>query len=337
MSLSRPAHRAWATITRHKRPHANRHFHCLHQLQAGHKPKHPSIKASDLGLIKNEAIQKLQPYSAEQKKQLAAKYTPEQIAAIEAGESAISPEDLYEQGTARTDTMALQYLDDFATVHPLVDKQIKAPESNYDPNLRFKEDDEIAEDLGKFIENAPEEATELDWTKFDEEQRLTVGLEAAERDDPSSLAPTIPKFMHAGIHYQAGGDDDDGDNNEHTQRLMRQTGLDKRAIRRIRVKNLVTHRVVNQTRLGKVSSIYYLTVAGNGNGLVGIGEGKAIEFEDGRRQASNGAIRNMRPIPRYEERTIFGDVHGKVGATELVLMTRPPGMMPATSTMPFEA
>jgi ribosomal protein S5 len=31
------------------------------------------------------------------------------------------------------------------------------------------------------------------------------------------------------------------------------------------------------------------------------------------------AIRNMQPIPRYENRTIYGDVKGKVGATELQL------------------
>lgn len=33
----------------------------------------------------------------------------------------------------------------------------------------------------------------------------------------------------------------------------------------------------------------------------------------------------MQPILRYEDRTIFGDVEGKVGAVELKLMTRPPG------------
>jgi hypothetical protein len=34
----------------------------------------------------------------------------------------------------------------------------------------------------------------------------------------------------------------------------------------------------------------------------------------------------MQPVPRYENRTIFGDVTGKVGAVELQLMHRPPGM-----------
>ena len=111
----------------------------------------------------------------------------------------------------------------------------------------------------------------------------------------------------------------------HLLRLCQQTGMTTDEIKRIRVKNLVAHRVVNQTRMGKIQSLYYLTIAGNQNGMVGIGEGKAVEDEDGRRQAMMNAIRNMRPIARYEERTIFGEVEGKVGAAVVRLSSRPPG------------
>ena len=110
-------------------------------------------------------------------------------------------------------------------------------------------------------------------------------------------------------------------------RLSQQTGLTPIEISRLRVKNLVNHRVVNQTRMGKISSLYFLTIAGNEDGMLGIGEGKAAEDEDGRRQAMMAAIRNMRPVPRYEDRTIFGDVEGKVGASIVQLSTRPPGML----------
>jgi len=111
----------------------------------------------------------------------------------------------------------------------------------------------------------------------------------------------------------------------HMLRLMQQTGFSLQEIRRIRVKNLVSHRVVNQTRMGKIQSLYFLTIAGNENGMVGVGEGKAAEDEDGRRQAMMNAIRNMRPIARYEERTIYGDVEAKVGASVVQLYSRPPG------------
>ncbi|KAK4617565.1 37S ribosomal protein S5, mitochondrial [Fulvia fulva] len=111
----------------------------------------------------------------------------------------------------------------------------------------------------------------------------------------------------------------------HMLRLSQQTGLDKDQIRKIRVKNLITHRVVNQTRMGKIQSLYFLTIAGNQNGMVGVGEGKAAEDEDGRRQAMMNAIRNMKPIPRYEDRTIYGEVEAKVGASIVRLSSRPPG------------
>lgn len=110
-----------------------------------------------------------------------------------------------------------------------------------------------------------------------------------------------------------------------TLRLSQQTGFTPEEIRNLRVKNLVTHRVVNQTRMGKIQSLYHLYVAGNEDGMLGIGEGKAIEEEDGRKQAMNAAIRNMKPIPRYEGRTIFGDAEGKVGASIVQLSSRGPG------------
>ena len=108
-------------------------------------------------------------------------------------------------------------------------------------------------------------------------------------------------------------------------RLMQMTGLNTGQISSLRVKSIVDHRVANQTRLGKIYKMYYLSVAGNGNGLVGIGEGKSADSAEARTQSQYRAIRNMRPIMRYEGRTIFGDVKGKMSATELELYSRPPG------------
>ena len=109
------------------------------------------------------------------------------------------------------------------------------------------------------------------------------------------------------------------------ERLYLATGMTKEEVRKFRVKNLVYHRVQNQTRMGKILSHYFLTIAGNENGLLGIGEGKAAEPEDGRKQAMVAAIRNMKPIPRYENRTIYGEVAGKVGASVVQLNARATG------------
>jgi small subunit ribosomal protein S5 len=134
-----------------------------------------------------------------------------------------------------------------------------------------------------------------------------------------SLAPAIPKIKKLGVRFESEDDD------PHLLRLMQQTGLEKDEIKKIRVKKLVSHRVVNQTRLGKIQSHYYLTIAGNENGMLGVGEGKSAEVEDASRQAMYAAIRNMKPIPRYENRTIYGEVEAKVGASVVEISSRPPG------------
>jgi small subunit ribosomal protein S5 len=272
------------------------------------------------GLKKNNPEQTpLKPYSEADWEALAQNYTPEQLKAIEAGEAAINPDDLSEQGLLRSDPFALPYFDDLSHIHPVVDKPIRAPESNYDPDLRFKEEDELLDDVVDWAKNLPDDPDRLDWLKFRDNVRLTVGKEEAERNPRSYLAPELPKITS----LPPIRDQDDLD--PALQRLMLQTGYSADEIRRFRIKVLVFHGVVNQTRMGKIRSLYYLAIAGNGRGLLGIGEGKSVEAEDAKRQASMAAVRNMVPIPRYEDRTIYGDVKGKVGATEVEVMTRPPG------------
>jgi small subunit ribosomal protein S5 len=225
------------------------------------------------------------------------------------------------QGELRQDPFGLKYLDDLSTIRPVIDKPIRNPESNYDPNLRLKNDDEIVKDLAQWVKNLPAEPTRLDYMKFMDSRRMTVGDEKAERAPTSALAPKLPKIDDPEIRYAKKDKEDD----PHLVRLMQQTGFTSKDLKKIRTKNLVSHPVVNQTRMGKIRSWYFLTVAGNGNGLLGIGEGKAAEPEDARKQAELRAIRAMEPIQRYENRTIYGEVKGKVGAVELKLMTRPPG------------
>lgn len=322
-------------------PCVRHNFHTCSPLH-GRQPKHPSIKAEDLGLLTNQApvqqptrkrhhpkasqhrdnLHDLKPYSKDEWKALAQIYTPEQLQAIEAGEAAIDRDDLMRQGALREDSFALPYFEDLSQVHPVVDKPIRAPESNYDPNLRYKEEDELLDDIvewGKNLPEDPEQLERLDWIKFRDNVRLTVGKEEAERNPRSYIAPELPTIK--GLRRRSSEDDIDPT----VRRLMLQTGYSTETIYSFRVKLLVMHRVVNQTRMGKVQSLYYLAIAGNGKGLLGIGEGKSTEAEDGRKQASWAAIRNMVPIPRYENRTIFGDVKGKVGATEVEVMSRPPG------------
>lgn len=269
MSSSRPYQclscRLKSSICRTTR---RRQFHASGPPKARKSP-YPNFKPANL-----EQPQ-LRAYTEREKQLLALKYTPEQMKVIEAGEAAISAEDIAKQGRMRSDPMRIRYLDDFSSMRPVLDRPMTVQE------------------------------------KRGPQQELVEGA------NESTRGQRTPK--------QKAAEEEEEPIDPHLLRLCQQTGMTQDEIKRIRVKNLVAHRVVNQTRMGKIQSLYYLTIAGNQNGMVGIGEGKAVEDEDGRRQAMMNAIRNMRPIARYEERTIYGEVEGKVGAAVVKLSSRPPG------------
>lgn len=256
-----------------------RQFHASSPTNA-RKPRYPNFKPSEL-----EAQPEYRPYTAREKQLLALKYTPAQMKVIEAGEEAISAQDMAEQGRMRTDPLRIKYLDDFATMRPVLDRPMEPKD--------LEETEESDTGRGEGLKEGRNFSTP--------EQKQRQRKPQQPQDETEEPDP-------------------------HLLRLSQQTGLTKQEIARLRVKNLVSHRVVNQTRMGKIQSLYYLTIAGNQDGMVGVGEGKAAEDEDGRRQAMMNAIRNMKPIPRYEERTIYGDVEAKVGGTVVKLSSRPPGM-----------
>ncbi|KAL4938303.1 hypothetical protein BDV06DRAFT_201124 [Aspergillus oleicola] len=306
--------------------------------EKGLTPATQSIDGKTLRQIKDEMTpEHFKAYTEEEKAWLKKHYTPEQLAAVEAGEAAIDPKDLAEQFAVRRDPMKFKYLDDFSVIEPGVDKHIRAPESNSDYKAVLKDDDDFVEDFSRFFANMPEDASVADWVRFVETTRVTKGKEESELNANSALVPDLfqpgetltapaPKdHRYFKDPDQAALDKEKEEPSDAIKTLSKVTGYTPREISGLKCRTLVAKLVANQTRLGKVHSQYILAIAGNGNGLLGIGEGKSEEMVDAVAQAKLRAIRNMKPIPRYEDRTIFGDVTGKSGAVELKLMSRPPG------------
>jgi small subunit ribosomal protein S5 len=159
-------------------------------------------------------------------------------------------------------------------------------------------------------------------------------LEALADPRHSAIMPDLPRLENR-MARQTRRLSTEEEEDPRQKRLLQYLGWDKQKLRSIRVKTLVTHSVTNQTRMGKIRSLYYLTIAGNQDGLLGVGEGKSVEPEEGRKQSIMSAIRNMRPVPRYENRTTFGDLERKVGATKVQLFARPPGKFPTYSVHTF--
>lgn len=312
-----------------------RQFHST-PISASRKPKHENVKASDLEQWEDSDSSKFPRLSSEEKARLEKEYSSDQMAAVEAGEKAINPEDMANQFASRRDPWKFQYLDDFSAIEPAVDHHIRAPLSNYDSNSRLKTEEESDDDLINYIENMSEDDSSVDFTKFTDNLRLTVGDEEAERNPHSALVPDIfergETLDTIGQYKPDQGDEEkpkttssEAEESPRLKRLMMATGYTIKDIRGLRVKTLLHNNVANQTRLGKVRKSYFISVAGNGRGLLGLGEGKGEELVEAQVQSQYRAIRNMQPILRYENRTIFGDLNGKVGATTVLLQHRPPG------------
>lgn len=314
-----------------------------------------------MGLVseRKTAAQLFPSYTAEEKLLLAKKYTPEQMEAIEAGEKAIKPNDLKKKGVMRSDLGTIQYIEDFSRTRSLLDRPQKY-NGPVDPNIRFmtpdehsrarrntwdeygqekkawealkpngsKETDPKARPDDPFV---PEDR--LDLLKLGDREAWFVGSDGKpvpRQQTPMAFAPGLPKRFsdEEEAALEKGEDDvDPRDPDGIYNKLMKSTGLTLDQIFNYSVRILVSHRVVNQTRLGKIASQYVLAIAGNGDGRLGIGEAKGQEIEETMSNAKIAAIRSMQPIPRYENRTIFGEVEGKVSAVELKLMSRPPGRL----------
>ncbi|KPM39457.1 hypothetical protein AK830_g7100 [Neonectria ditissima] len=145
-------------------------------------------------------------------------------------------------------------------------------------------------------------------------------LHSAEAADLGKVPGVKGLYKHAADPEDMGQDDAGK-----FQEIKRLTGMSLKDIRSLLTKGLVTRWVSNQTRLGKVRSTSVVAIAGNGNGRLGLGMAKSTEPGVAEETAQMLAIRNMKPIRRYENRTVYGDISAKVSGTVVQLMARPPG------------
>ncbi|OCK83266.1 hypothetical protein K432DRAFT_423505 [Lepidopterella palustris CBS 459.81] len=332
-------------------PHHLRTFHTTPCRNARRRPHYPNIKASDLNLLKTQAAENYPAYKPDDEALLAKKYTPSQIAAIKAAEAAIDPLDLVTQSSYRTDPWRLPYEDDLATVDPIIDH---APKLHGVPgNGKFWEAtpaerdaaiEQVAnEQIAKLYPNGfPENPSDDEKSKIREameavmmhaymDPRTTFFSDSKEVMDSmvdprhSAVLQELPRIDSRVVRATATTQNKEEEDPRVKATLLKLGWTQQQLRQQTKVKCLIQHAVVNQTRMGKIRSMYYLSIAGNGNGLLGVGEGKSTEPEEGRRQSINAAIRNMKPIPRYEARTIYGEVEKKVGAVRVQLSSRPPG------------
>jgi small subunit ribosomal protein S5 len=96
--------------------------------------------------------------------------------------------------------------------------------------------------------------------------------------------------------------------------------LSRTEMTNLRYYSLFTRRITQQTGKGKIHRKYSLVVVGNGNGLVGYGEGKDEELPRATDKAYAEAIRNMDYVKRFENRTVWTETQTKLGATRIIFV-----------------
>lgn len=88
---------------------------------------------------------------------------------------------------------------------------------------------------------------------------------------------------------------------------------------------MVYRRATKQTGKGKIHRASTMVIVGDGNGMVGLGEGKDDDYIRAEAKAFAEAVRNMDYVDRFEGRTVWTDMETKLGSTRVYMRPRPVG------------
>ncbi|KAI8836241.1 ribosomal protein S5, C-terminal domain-containing protein [Chytriomyces cf. hyalinus JEL632] len=83
--------------------------------------------------------------------------------------------------------------------------------------------------------------------------------------------------------------------------------------------------VARSTKGGKIRSSSAIVVVGNGNGVGGYGEGRAADASGAIAKATAMAMKNMVTIPRFQQRTVFGDIMHRYHSVTVDIKAASPG------------
>lgn len=100
-----------------------------------------------------------------------------------------------------------------------------------------------------------------------------------------------------------------------------------------RMKVVDVNRTCKGTRAGGLYRFGAMVVVGNGEGVLGWGQGKAAELPDAVKKGYMRACKNLYPIPRYNAHTITERMEAKFGQVKVVMYPKSSGTGIVASTM----
>ncbi|KZO94160.1 ribosomal protein S5 domain 2-like protein [Calocera viscosa TUFC12733] len=110
-----------------------------------------------------------------------------------------------------------------------------------------------------------------------------------------------------------------------TQRALPRTVWAEQGVDKLHRYKIWSRRAVQQTGKGKIDRVATMYIIGDGNGLVGWGQGKHEQSATAAERAFRDGIVSMDRVERFETRTIWHEIRIKFGATEVILRPRPLG------------
>ncbi|CDO53540.1 hypothetical protein DV495_001220 [Geotrichum candidum] len=196
---------------------------------------------------------------------------------------------------------------------PSLIKSILAAEANVDPKMWAQRQRPTTEFAPPYTDDLATYDPLYDFGKH----------EWVDMDEPYQPIPQrIPPGVSLDKDIQSGR----GGSSINISQLQELTGLSASYIKSLSVRQLISKRVVNMTRKGKIPSFYSLAIVGDRNGNVGIGEGKdATNTALALSRAHWNAVKNLTYIPRFEDRTIYGSISHKYHSVLIDLRPAPPG------------
>ena len=85
------------------------------------------------------------------------------------------------------------------------------------------------------------------------------------------------------------------------------------------------NRTCKGTRSGGLYRYSCMVVVGNGEGVLGWGQGKAVEVNEAVKKAYTRACRNLYPIPRYNGHTLPEGMEAKFGQVKVTMYPKAAG------------
>jgi small subunit ribosomal protein S5 len=160
--------------------------------------------------------------------------------------------------------------------------------------------------------------------KFPYPAKVTV------RNDPSMFVVANELAAFGKDEFDGEGEEEESVNPEGEEEPegpnpMAALPLSSKQIKALHKYPILTRRVTQQTGKGKIHRMYAMMIVGNGDGLVGMGEGKADELPEAQSKALVQAVRDMDYVERFENRTIFTEMSTKLGSTRVIMRPRPVG------------